>query len=343
MRSFIPLAALVLPLSSCAPHAASRGAGADPAYALDAYCAIAGTEGLFDWTGGALVACPGLASGSGEAEEDGSGCGVATIDASGRAHETTFGDARGAQVLADGRVLVWGFDGSLTLRSGSAPTRVIAEVALDPWLDAASNRIAYVAPAAGATAIEPGDDRRVVVYDVATQTELEVLADATASSPVVIPGTDEVLYVSSAAGTAAVFRASARVAAADPTPDPCEGGRTGDPSDPASECTPADSSTTFVQITNLTPEIPQTNLPPFGRQHLFVGEGDTLRLVFAALVPTESGALASEVFALDPRTGEAEDLGPGSFPQRGARGSVLARTGESSCVAVQYLGAGATP
>lgn len=346
MRSHHTLAALLvligLGVASCTPRSNSGGA-VDPSYALDAYCQVASLDGLLDWTGSAVVACPGLTPGAGEEPIDGSTCVVSTIDASGQAHETSFSNVQGAQVLSDGRVLVWSFDGSLSIRSEGGTTRAIADVALDPWLDAERNRIAYVAPGAGATTLEPGDDRRVVVYDLGTGTELEVLADATASSPIAIPGTDDILYVSSAGGTAAIFRATAMVAASDPTPDPCTGGRTGDPSDPASECTPPDTSAAFVQLTNTTPEIPQTTYPPFGREHVFVGEADTLRVVYAAPIEVEGAGLTSEIFALDPRTGDTEDLGPGSHPQHGTRGSIVARTGTDTCVAVQYLTAGATP
>ena len=331
---------LALALPACSPRSTARG-GADPAYSLESYCAVASTPGLFDWTGGALVACPGLASGGSDDPVDGSSCTVSTIDAQGQPHTTSYTNVRGAQVLADGRVLVWSFDGSLSIR-GSSGAMDVAAVALDPWLDASRNRIAYIAPAAGATAIEAGDDRRVVVYDVPSASELEVAADATASAPVIVPGTNDVLYVSSAGDVAAVFRATASVAAADPEPDSCTGGREGDPTDPNSACTPPDTTAAFVQLTNTTPEIPQTTVPAFGRQHVFVGENDTARLVFAAPVETDSGTV-SEIFALDPRTGETTDLGPGAFPQRGPQGSVLARTGDTSCVAVQYLAPGAQP
>lgn len=331
---------LALALPSCSPRSTGRG-GADPTYSLESYCAVASTPGLYDWTGGALVACPGLTAGGSDDPVDGSSCAVSTIDAQGQPHTTSYTNARGAQVLADGRVLVWSFDGSLSIR-GSASTLDVAPVALDPWLDASRNRIAYVAPAAGATSLEAGDDRRVVVYDVPTASELEVAADATASAPVIVPGTNDVLYVSSAGEVAAVFRATASVAAAEPQPDSCASGREGDPTDPNSECTPPDTTAAFVQLTNTTPEIPQTNVPAFGRQHLFVGESDTARLVFAAPVETDNG-IVSEVFALDPRTGETTDLGPGAFPQRGPQGSVLARTGDGTCTAVQYLAPGAQP
>lgn len=345
MRTSFPLALLLVALGicSCSPRSSVPMGAADPAYSTDSYCQIAGTAGLFDWTGGAFVTCPDLMPGSGDEPIDGSACSVSTVGNDGRAQSTSLLNVQSAQVLADGRILVWSFDGSLSLRNGTMPSHMIASIALDPWLDATRNRVVFVAPAAGATSLEPGDDRRVVIVDLGTQTELEVLADSTASSPIALPGTDQVLYVSSAGGTAAVWRASAMVAAADPTPDSCTGGREGDPMDPASECTPPDSSGSFVQLTNLTPEVPQTNVPPFGRQHVFVGESDTTRLIYSAPITTDMGALVSEIFALDPRTGDVEDLGPGAFPQRGPSGSVLARTGTTSCTAVQYLAPGATP
>lgn len=344
MRSFITfaLALLALGMSSCSPRSAPTGA-ADPAYSADTYCQIASTPGLFDWTGGALVTCPHLMPSSSDEPVDGSACSVSTVGADGHPQSTTLLNVRGAQVLADGRVLVWSFDGSLSLRTGTSPSHIIADLVLDPWLDATRNRVAFVAPSAGATTLEPGDDRRVVIYDLGTGTELEVLADATASSPLALPGSDDVLYVSSAGGIAAIWRATAMLAAADPTPDPCNGGRVGDPTDPANPCTPPDTSGAFIQLTNTTPQVPQTNVPPFGRQHVFVGESDTTRLVYAAPVTSETGTLVSEIFALDPRTGNVEDLGPGAYPQRGPSGSVLARTGADTCTAIRYLAPGATP
>jgi hypothetical protein len=333
---------LAIGATACSPRSSGGGA-ADPSYSTDAYCQIASTDGLYDWTGSAMVACPGLMPGSSDDPIDGSACSVSTIDGSGNATSTNLLNVRGAQVLGDGRILAWSFDGSLSIRGGDAPTRMLADVALDPWLDAARNRVTFVAPPDGATSLEPGADRRVVVLDLGSGTELEAIADATASSPVLVPGTDDVLYVSSAGGTAAIWRATAMAAASDPTPDSCAAGREGDPTDPASECTPPDTSSTFVQLTNTTPDVPQTIVPIFGRQHVFVGENDTLRLVFAAPVPNDMEVLVSEIFALDPRTGTVDDLGPGSYPQHGSRGSVLARTGDTSCVAVQYLAPGATP
>jgi hypothetical protein len=221
---------------------------------------------------------------------------------------------------------------------------MIAPLVLDPWLDVARNRVVYVAPAAGVTTLEAGDDRRVVVFDIATQTELEAVGDSTASSPIAVPGTDQVLYVSASTGTASVWRVTATVAATmDPMPDSCASGRAGDPTDPMNPCVPPDMTGSFVQLTNLTPEVPQTNYPTFGRQRVFVGEADTLRLVYAAPIPTDNGTLRSEIFTLDPRTGDSADLGPGAFPQHGPQGSVFARTGDTTCVAVQYLTAGGQP
>jgi len=150
--------------------------------------------------------------------------------------------------------------------------------------------------------------------------------------------------VTSSNGTAAVWRVTVpAVPAPDAVPDPCVSGRAGDPLDPMNPCTPPTSTDSFVQLTNTTPQIPQTIYPTFGRQHVFVGDADTLRLVYASPVSISDGTVASEIFTLDPRTGDTVDLGPGSYPQRGPQGSVLARTGTTSCVAVQYLAPGGQP
>ncbi len=344
--SFTLACLLALSAVSCTPRSSPPGGtGADPAFSSDAYCAIATTDGLYDWTGNAMVACPGLMVGSGDEPTDGSSCTVSTIDAGGALHATTLSNTQGAQVLSDGRILVWSFDGSLTIRNAGMPSVTIADVALDPWLDPTRNRVAFIAPAVGATTLEAGDDRRVVLYDIPTQTTIEVVGDSQASSPVLVPGTDTVLYVSSSSDTAAVWRVVAPTIAAsdDPIPDSCADGRAGDPTDPNNGCPPADTTMSFAQITNLTPDIPQTNDPTFGRQHVFVGDTSAPRLVYAANVTQPDGSIVSEVFALDPATGTTMDLGPGSYPQRGPSGSVLARTGTTNCVAVQYLAPGATP
>jgi hypothetical protein len=340
----ITFVAALLALVSCSNHPPAGAGVADPAYSTDAYCQIAGLAGLYDWTGSAFVVCPGAMTTPGDSPMDGSACTVSTVGADGRAMASNLLDVQGAQVMSDGRILVWSFDGSLTMhQSGMSPT-TIAPLVLDPWLDAMRNRIAYVAPAVGASTLEPGDDRRVVIYDIATQVELEAVADSTASSPVIVPGTDQVLYVSSSSGATAVWTVTATAPSTmtDPMPDACAAGRAGDPMDPMNTCQ-STMMGAFGQLTNLTPDVPQTNYPPFGRQHVFVGEADTLRLVYAAPMPTADGTLRSEIFTLDPRTGDSVDLGPGAYPQHGPQSSVLARTGTDMCTAVQYLALGAQP
>lgn len=330
--------------ASCTQVRAGGGA-ADPNIALDAYCRIAATPGLYDWTGGALVACPGLVPAAGDGPVDGSSCVVSRVAADGTVSATMIANAQSAQALSDGRLLVWGFDNSLTLQGGNGSSR-IADVAADPWLDVARGRVVFVAPAAGATDFEPGEVRRVMVHDLTSGNEVEVVADATASSPVPVPGTDAILYVSGAGDTAAVYRAQFTISSADPSmtpPDACQGGRTGDPADPSGGCTPTDTGSNFVQLTNTVGGVGQAFVPPYGRQHVFVGEGTALRLVFAAMTDTGAPDPSMQVWTLDPATGEAELLGPGSWPQHGPSGSVVARSNADTCSSVQYLAPGATP
>lgn len=218
-----------------------------------AYCEVLSADGLLDWSGNAATLCPGgvnpdafegdpLAAGN---------CTVYSVDSNGGMVPTGITGARAAQSLSDGRFVVWGWDGRLSIDANGRTTEV-APIALDPWVDPASGKIAFIAPTAGATSLEPGEDREVMLYDIPSGASMSLIVDGTASSPVPIPGTGDVLYVSSAAGVASIIRV-----------------------------TPTETLT----LTNDANGLEQEFIPVYARQLLFVEGGDGL--VFTAEYETD--------------------------------------------------------
>ena len=269
-----------------------------------AYCEVLSADGLLDWSGNAATLCPGgvdpdAFEGDPLAADN---CTVYTVDSNGGMVPTGITGARAAQALSDGRFVVWGWDGRLTIDENGRATEV-APVALDPWVDPVSGKIAFIAPTAGATALEPGDDREVMLYDIPSGASMSLIVDGTASAPVPIPGTGDVLYVSSASGVASIIRV-----------------------------TPTETLTLTNADAN---SVEQEFVPVYGRQLLFLDGGDSL--VFTAEYETDV------LWRLNLRTGEAEELGPGRYPALGRDGSVLAggNTGSDAC-ASHYLD-GVTP
>lgn len=292
------LVGLLLGLTACATGG-GRGRGPTDLQITPAgYCQVTAMDGLVDWTGNTATLCPGLVAE--ETEHDGVGgdtCVVHVVDGNGRLSATSITGARAAQSLGDGRFVVWGWDGRLSIRDGRGGSTEIAPLALDPWVDAASRRVAFVAPLNEGTSLDPGDDREVVLYDVTSGARASLIIDATAAAPVPIPGTSDVLYVSSASGVASIVRVG--------------------------------ESETRTLTNDGATAVEQEFVPVYGRQLLFVDGGD--RLVFAAEYESDV------IWSLDLRTGEAQELGPGRFPALGSDGSVLATNTTGADCAFHYL------
>jgi hypothetical protein len=289
---------VLLGLAGCATGGGRGHGPTDLQISPAGYCQVVAMDGLLDWTGTTATLCPGLVGE--ETEHDGlggEGCVVHVVDGNGRLSATSITGARAAQALGDGRFVVWGWDGRLSLRDARGGSTEIAPVALDPWVDAASRRVAFVAPLNEGVSLDPGDDREVVLYDVTSGARASLIIDATAAAPVPIPGTSDVLYVSSASGVASIVRVS---------------------------------ETETRTLTNVdATAVEQEFVPVYGRQLVFVDGGD--RLVFAAEYESDV------IWSVDLRTGDAEELGPGRFPALGNDGSVLASSTTGEDCASHYL------
>jgi hypothetical protein len=289
---------LLLGLGACA-SGGRRGRGpTELELAPSAYCRVTAAEGLVDWNGTTATLCPGLVAA--ETEHDGlggEGCAVHVVDGSGGLRPTGITGVRAAHAALDGRFVVWGWDGRLAIDDGRGGRTEVAPLALDPWLDAASGRLVYVAPSGEGSALEPGDDREVVLYDLVSGARTGLILDATAAAPVPIPGSPDVLYVSSATGVASIVRIGASALR-----------------------TLTNEGATAVE---------QEFVPAYGRQLVFVDGGD--RLIFAAEYESDT------IWSLDLTTGEARELGPGRLPALGDDGSVLATNATGAECAAHYL------
>ena len=272
----------------------------------DAYCRVMGGPGIQDFSGTTLTRCE-LPPGASDEAQTGEGCESFRLGSSGSLEPTGVTGARSVQATNEGNLVVWGWDDTLTLRMRDGSTRALADVASDPWLDASTNRVAFVAPLAeGAGTLEPGDDRRIVVLALGSGELTEIVADVSASAPVPIPSSADVLYVSSSSGTASIVRVG------------------------------VDSGLTV--LTNASVDgVGQNFTPTYGRQHTFVGEGPGQRFVFGTDVD------GGQLWSLDLSTGAVELLGPGLWPTRSDSDAVLALGGSEAGCATRYLGGGQQP
>lgn len=297
----LALAALLFPaVHGCNTGSRPAPVGTDVTFTDAAYCDVARLPGLVDWSGGVATACPSLEPSEVDPDGiDGSSCRVWIADGSGELVETDIGDVRAAQGIGDGTIVAWGWDGSLTVHEPGRASREIAAVAADPWIDYDDGTVAFIAPLPGYDTLEPGDDRRVMRIDLRSGEELDLVTDATASSPVPVPGSSDVLYVSAATGVAQIVLVGPE------------------------EITP---------LTNVgLEEVGMGFVPVYGRELVFTDGGH--RLVFAADYEIDT------IWSLDLRTGDVEELGPGRFPALATDGTVLAQnesSADASC-AVRYL------
>ncbi len=300
VTALLSLLALVA-VPACTPTPTRTRAGAAPVLSADVFCRVMGTEGIEDFSGSTLTRCA-LSEGAGDEAQDGSSCESFRLGSSGSLEPTGVTGARSVQATAEGNLVVWGWDDTLSLRMRDGSSRVLAEVASDPWLDATTNRVAFVAPLAeGAGTLEPGEDRRIVVLSLASGELTEIVADVSASAPVPIPSSADVLYVSTSSGTASIVRVG------------------------------VDSE--LVVLTNATADgVGQDFVPTYARQHTFVGEGPAQRFVFGTDMD------GAQLWSLDLATGAAELLGPGSWPTQTEGDAVLAFGGSEAGCATRYLG-----
>ncbi len=264
------------------------------------YCRIVAQPGLAHWDRDVITTCPGAGAGN-----EGAGCRVAELG--GATPRAVDVPTVRLALRADGHTLVvLHTNGALTWRDTSGRETPIAAWASEPSVSPDGVRVAFVTLGEGVVAprdghFVPGTATRIVVHDLRDGRVRVIADDTSASTPWVVPNSDDVVYVSSRSGLASIWRGNGEYE---------------------------------IQVTNIGVEAgDQGVLPTFGRHAVWVSEAR--RLVFEASAPSNS------VWSYDVSRAAVESMGPGGWPQIGANGTVLAarhQSGDASC-AISYRSA----
>lgn len=285
------LCAFSLGGAGCTPTAAPTPSG------LTGYCAIATQSGLAAWSGDVVTVCDGPPA-SGDHEPP-APCSLFRASA-GELTPIALPDGvepRVALSAQGGKLVVLTTDQRLLFGPPSGPLAELAAWAAEPAVSDDGARVAYVALADGFTEPELGVPTQLVVHDLAADRREVLTTDELASSPFPVPGSSEVLFVSTQTGVASLWRA-----------------------------TPGGTPT---QLTNVgMTRVEQGFVPVPGRQLAWIGAAEA---VFTAEYADD------RIWRLDLASGVAEELGPGAWPRANEDGSVIAQNGNGEACAVTYL------
>lgn len=272
---------------------------AHDAFLIDAaaYCRTVAQPGLAHWDRDVLTTCPDAL-----ALDEGASCTVSEL-VGGSPRPLAIADVRLA-LRARAGLVVLKTSGALVLRAASGTETTIADWASEPSVAADGVRVAYVTVMEGTdvptdTFAEPGTPLRIVLQDLRNGSVRTITEDADASSPFVVPDSDEVVYISSRTGLASIWRGNGEYE---------------------------------VQITNVELESgDQGILPTFGSNVVWVPG--------AGAIAFEVNGDDTAVWQYDVARGVVEPLGPGAWPQIAPDGTLLAANGLSSdaACAVTYL------
>ena len=269
----------------------------DPARAeLSTYCRVASRAGLNTWVGSIVTTCT---NSDGEASCSLFRVNGMTLDAIALPDQVT-NPVWAAET--SGALFVLAESGQLSRIQGST-VDVIAPLALDPTLSPSGDRLVFMGAPAGATEWELGGSMLVQAYSVRNRRVTTLLEDGLASSPQGVPGSEDVLFVSTRNDVAAIFRAS-------PGGEPRQ--------------------LTNVGMTSVVQEF----VPPLTAQSTWTTDG-----VYYAF---SRDIADSMVLHLNATTGEVEEVGPGFWPRLDASDDILALApaGSDPC-AFTYAAGGA--
>jgi hypothetical protein len=290
-RLSLPLVLLTLAVAGC------NGASAPPPASLSEYCAIATRSGLTAWVGDVVTVCDGPPA-AGD-DHPVAPCSVFRV-ARGELTPIVLPEGVEAQLALpafDGRLVVLTTDDRLLFGAPAGPLAEIAGWAAEPRVSEDGRHVAYAILADGFDEPELGVPTQLVLHDLGADRREVVSTDAEASAPFPIPGSRDLLYVSTRSGAASLYRAS-----------------------PGGEPT---------QLTNVGMErVEQGFVPVPARQLAWLGTGEA---IFTAEYEDD------RVWRLDLAASVAEELGPGAWPRANADGSVTARRTDGAECSVTYL------
>ncbi len=218
----------------------------------------------------------------------------------GRARRIHLDGARAVLRAADGRLVVLTADERLVLHDGNRELRELASWAAEPSLDASGRAVVFVGAPEGVGAVEPGDPTRLLTVELPNGRPTALLDDADASAPIFVPDASAVLYVSTASGVASIVRLA------------------------------RDTGAREILTNEGLVDLGQGFVPPYGEERAWVGA----RLVYESRTRDER----SELWALDPTTGEATRIGEGAHPVAAGADEVLfLRESDGHCPATSSL------
>lgn len=282
-------------LAGCTPGRVGTSAP-PPSLTVTRYCAAASAPGLHTWSGVIQTRCP-----ESEVDVDGplAGCRHFRLEGDGE-RELPLPGVQRALEAGDGSLVLWREDGALHVRAADGTERVLAGWAADPSVGSNGSSVAYLTVAD--EDLEEDEHGREPVLGAPVRVVLHPLT-----------GSPEVLVVDPDA--------------ASPWPLPDGSGvlfvstRTGLAS---LWLTGRDGET---QLTNV-------GLEEVGQEFVPVPAGELAWLSDGRAVYATSGE-RDELWLFDPRTGDAERLGPGSRP-RVVHDEVLALGGAEGGCALRY-------
>ena len=262
-----------------------------------AYCRIVAQPGLTHWDRDLLTTCP-----DSRDVDDGASCTVAEL-VDGMPRDVDVPDVHLALRADGGQLVILHTNGTLAVRTASGTETQIAVWAAEPNVAPDGARVAFIGLGDNMTApseglLEPGIATRVMTHDLRDGTKRVIADDAEASTPFLVPDSDDVVYVSSRSGLASIWRGNGEYE---------------------------------VQVTNAGLQSGDPGvLPTFGSRAVWMPGARTLAF--------EASTTESVVWTYDVLLGTLEPLGPGTWPQLGTDGALLAahaRSGTADC-AVTY-------
>lgn len=269
---------------------------------LEAYCAVAQRDDLDLWVGDVLTLC---APGS---DDDVVHCSGGRVAASGAITQIDLADGLTARRLLparDGRLVALLDDERLVvLDSAGAVERELAAWASDPWITDDGSYVVWVGLPDGFDAWDFGVPTVIAGQALDASTRTVLIDDESASTPRPIPGSRDVLFVSTSTGLASFWRVTPGAAP--------------------------------VQLTNVGLDEVGPEFVPVADRQLAWADG---ALFYG--VDEEDGS--TRVWRLDLGARSASEIGPGAWPRPASGSSVLAAQPPGAATCAARYPAGGTP
>jgi Tol biopolymer transport system component len=135
-------------------------------------------------------------------------CNIALVDFHGKAFPVGRRQVLGVQRLPGNRILILSRDLKLWVRDSLGSEAILGESAAVPRVSEDGQRVVFTQFPKGTTQLVPGLIGRLTSLRLASRETHVVTEDPSASSPIPVPGTEDVLFLSSRTGLASIWMAS---------------------------------------------------------------------------------------------------------------------------------------